>query len=379
MDWKKLWLAAALVILADPAIEGCRAQDLPSSPLPVTQQPTAPIGPAPFLPVAPAPPVPVGPPTGPYGPVQPGFIPPPLPPPPGIYVNPNPDANGPLLRRDPQMAPVPNQPGGLFAGIEADLVWPHIKNRLTAPVAIDGFTDSLHLPTASLEFTGSPLFILGYRFAPGFGEFTAKYRSLVTEGSRNIDNFDPLGEGFLKSRLNVNVIDLDYGSQDIPLVTESPGQLWDLKFDGGARIAGVYFDSRASGFALAQETSNNFFGAGPHLKLEVHRYLPDFNGLALYGKVETAVVIGSIHQHFRESFSVDGITLLSGSTTHSGTQAVPTLGIKAGLSWTPKYTLRWLRFTGGYTFEQWWNVGTISGSSADLTYQGLFLRTELHF
>ncbi len=304
------------------------------------------------------------------------------------------------------MEPVPNQPRGLFAGIEADLVWPHIKNRLTAPVTLEAtaslsdllrsagfpgglgvtrllsdfhFTDTLHLPTASLDFTGSPLFILGYRFAPGYGEFTASYRSLVTEGGRNIDDFDILGEGFLKSRLNVNVVDLDYGSQDIPLVTELPGQLWDLKFDVGARIAGVYFDSIASGFALRQETSNNFFGAGPHLKLEVHRYLQDFNGLALYGKVETAVVIGSIQQHFRESFSVDGITLLSGSTTHSGTQAVPTLGIEAGLSWTPKYTLRWLRFTGGYTFEQWWNVGTIGGSSADLTYQGLFLRTELHF
>jgi hypothetical protein len=274
---------------------------------------------------------------------------------------------------------VPNQPPGLFAGIEADVVWPHIKNHLTAPVNIDGFTDTIHLTTQGLEGTGSPLFILGYRFAPGCGQFTASYRSLVTEGSRNIEDFDFLGDGFLKSRLNVNVVDLDYGSQDIPLASASPGQLWDLKFNAGARIAGVYFDSTASGFALGQHVSNNFFGAGPHLALDVRRYFPDFCGLALYGKVDTSVVIGQVHQHFTESFSPDGITFVSGSTTQSGTQAVPTLGIELGLSWTPVHTLRWLRFTGGYALEQWWDVGTTHGSSADLTYQGLFLRTEMHF
>jgi hypothetical protein len=141
----------------------------------------------------------------------------------------------------------------------------------------------------------------------------------------------------------------------------------------------VYFASNAAGFALSQETSNNFFGAGPHLALEIYRYLPDFNGLALYSKVDTAVVIGEVHQHFRESFSDDGVTMLSGSTSHSGTQAAPVLGIEAGLSWTPLHSYRWLRFTGGYIFERWWDIGTAAGSSADLTFQGLFLRTELHF
>jgi hypothetical protein len=372
-------IIAILTIEICIGLQTAQAQDLPASPVPVTQQPSGSVEPVQSTPVAPAPPVPVGPPMGPYGPLQPRLIPPPPPPPPGIYANPYQDTNGPLLRGDPLLETVPNRPRGLFAGLEADLVWPHIKNRVTGTLAIDGFTDTLHLPTASLDVTGSPLFILGYRFAEGCGEFTAKYRSLVTEGSRNIENFDFMGEGFLKSRLNVNVIDLDYGSQEIPLVTEAPGQLWDLKFDVGARIAGVYFDSSASGFALNQHTSNNFFGAGPHVSLEFYRYLQDFNGLALYGKVDTAVVIGRIKQNFRESFTFDGITGVNGASTVRGNQAVPMLGIEAGLSWTPTRTWRWLRFTGGYIFEQWWDVGTISGSSADLTYQGLFLRTELHF
>jgi hypothetical protein len=305
--------------------------------------------------------------------VQPGFIPPP-PPPPYPY-----DPNGPLLGDEPLLAGGGHRPPGWFGGIEADLVWPHIKNRLSAPVRLDDFIDIVHLPTASLDFTGSPKVILGYRFPEGFGEFTASYRSIVSEGARNIENFDFFGDSFLKSRLNVNVIDLDFGSQEIPLGWDRPSSLWDLKFDLGARIAGVFFDSKAEGVFLREHTSNNFFGAGPHLALELQRHLIDYPGLALYARVETAVVIGRIHQRFEESISVDDTPILGGSTSQRGSQAVPILGIQAGLSWTPVHNWRWLRFTGGYTFEQWWGVGDVGGSSADLTSQGLFLRTELHF
>src|SRR6201981_97961 len=96
---------------------------------------------------------------------------------------------------------------------------------------IDDFTDTVHLPTASLDFTGSPKVGLGYRFAQGFGEFTVSYRSLVTARTRNIEDFDFFGDSFLKSRLNLNVIDLDYGSQEIPLSLDLAPSLWDLKFD----------------------------------------------------------------------------------------------------------------------------------------------------
>src|SRR5439155_3907733 len=378
MNWKKLWLASVLALLGACASEVCQAQDLPPAPAPVANGPGSPAGPS-GLPVAPAPPVPVGPQVGPYAAVQPGFIPPPPPPPPGYFVNPYQDTNGPLLRGDPLLENPPNRPAGWFGGLEADLVWPHVKNRLTGVVRLDDFTDTLHLPTASLDFTGSPKVILGYRFAQGFGEFSASYRSIVTEGTRNIADFDFFGDSFLKSRLNVNVIDLDYGSQEIPLSVDLAPSLWDLKFDVGARIAGVFFDSTAQGFILREHTSNNFFGAGPHLALELQRHLEDYPGLALFLRVETAVVIGRIHQRFEESLALDGMPLLGGSTSQSGNQAVPVLGIQAGVSWTPVHNWRWLRFSGGYTFEQWWNVGKAAGSSADLTSQGIFLRTELQF
>jgi hypothetical protein len=333
---------------------------------------TPPSGPAPA-----PPPMPVAPPPGSGGPVYPPPYPPP--PPPFGYDNPYEDTNGPLLRGDPLLDRVPNNPPGLFAGIEADLVWVHIKNRLTADVSIGGFTDTIHLPTAELEFTGAPKFMLGWRFPQGFGEFQASYRSLVTEGGRNIAAFDPLGDGFLRSRLNVNVVDLDYSTQEIPLVTTEPGQFWDAKFFVGARIAGVFFDSRAEGFILEQRTANNFFGAGPQVGMEIYRYFKEAPGLALYGRIEPSVVIGRIHQRFEENVFIDGVPVLGGSTSVRGSQAVPILEVQAGLAWTPIHTARWLRFTGGYHFEPWWDVGTVANSRADMTIQGFFIRSEFHF
>jgi hypothetical protein len=360
-----------LLFWAGQGANSCRAQGLPTAPVPVIQ-PSGPAAAPPSMPVAPPP--------GSPGPVYPPPYPPPPPPPPFAYDNPYEDTNGPLLRGDPLLDRVPNNLPGLFAAIEGDLVWVHIKNRLSADVAIGGFVDTIHLPTAELEFTGAPKFMIGWRFPQGFGEFQASYRSLVTEGGRNIANFDPLGDGFLRSRLNMNVVDLDYSTQEIPLVTTLPGQFWDAKFFVGARLAGVFFDSRAEGFVLEQRTANNFFGAGPQVGMEIYRYFHDAPGLALYGRIETSVVIGRIRQSFEENvFDEDGVPVLGGATTVRGSQAVPVLELQAGLAWTPIHTARWLRFTGGYHFEQWWDVGTVGASRADLTSQGFFIRSEFHF
>ena len=356
-----------LFVLAGQGAESCRAQSLPSAPVPMTP----PSGPT----LAPAP-APAAPPPG--SPVAPAPYPPPPPPP--VYDNPYEGPNGPLLEGEPLFDRVPTNPPGLFAGIEGDLLWVHIKNRLRGNVTLDDFVDSLHLPTAELEFTGAPRFTLGWRFPPGYGEFQASYRSLVTEGGHNIADFDPLGDGFLKSRLNVNVVDLDYYTQEIPLVTTLPGQSWDAKFFVGARLAGAFFDSRAAGFILEQRTANNFFGAGPQVGMEIYRYFSSAPGLALYGRIVPSVVIGRIHQSFEETiFDEDGFPLLGGSTRVSGSRAVPILEVQAGLAWTPIHTARWLRFTGGYHFEQWWDVGTVGNSSADMTMQGFFIRSEFHF
>src|SRR5262249_20831269 len=137
--------------------------------------------------------------------------------------------------------------------------------------------------------------------------------------------------------------------------------------------------SRAAGLFAEQRTSNNFVGAGPHAGLEVARCLP-LPGLALFGRLDGAVLVGDVTQSYEEVLTFGPGSQLGGATRVESTQGVPVLGVKAGLSWTP-YTAngRWLRFDFGYEFEQWWRVGEAAGSHATLTMQGLFFRGQFDF
>src|SRR6516164_3936047 len=57
------------------------------------------------------------------------------------------DDNGPLLKGSPFLDWPACAPPGCFGAIELDLVGPHIKNRLTGSVTVNGATDQVHLPT----------------------------------------------------------------------------------------------------------------------------------------------------------------------------------------------------------------------------------------
>src|SRR5438270_10004503 len=154
------------------------AQELPSAPVPVvpsnspaataagsttTSQAPAQLPPAETFPAQPLPAQAL---TGP-----PALLPPPPPGPPDLSP-PYQDRNGPLLRGDPWLDRPEAPPPGWFLGLELDVVGAHIKNRLQAPVTVDGTTiDPLHLPTADMDWTGAPRIELGYRFDQGWGEF----------------------------------------------------------------------------------------------------------------------------------------------------------------------------------------------------------------
>lgn len=330
--------------------------ELPSAPTPVvvTTLPHPPLPPAavPVDPVPPAPLCPAGPPAcAPYE-----------------------DCNGPLLVGDPLLDPPGAPHPGWFTAVEVGLIAPHIKDRLVAGVNLgDQFTDVVHLPSAELDWVASPRVELGYRCAQGFGEFLISYRSIVSEGRCTITGFDLFGDGALRTRLNVNVLDLDYSSREFSL-----GPWWDMKWQVGARLAGVFFDSRAEGAILAQRTSNSYIGAGPHAGMDLWRRLPVY-GLALFGRLEGAVLLGHLSQEFEESFGVGDFFLLGGATQQRTTQGVPVARLQAGLSWTPSWYDRCLRLAAGYELEQWWNLGTLNDSRAELTGQGAFVRFEWNF
>jgi hypothetical protein len=275
-------------------------------------------------------------------------------------------------------------PPGWYAAIEMDVVKPHIKNRLVAPVTVAGFTSPFGLATAELAWTVAPRFELGYRLPDELGEFVVSYRFLVSEGCLCECWEDDLVSYHdrLKSRLDLNVIDLNYAHREYGL-----GPAWDMKWRIGVRLANLFFDSRRTiqftdletdfAFQVGERVSNYFFAAGPHVGLDLWRRFGG-SGLAAFGRVEGALVVGRINQGFEETFAFSDFLAVGGATSVHQTQAIPTLNVQAGLGWLPS-RWPWLRFTAGYQYEHWWYVGQAGDSSAELWDQGVFLRAEYKY
>jgi hypothetical protein len=285
------------------------------------------------------------------------------------------DTNGPSLIGGPPLEQWGTPQPGCFASVEADLIGAHVKNRLRADVTVAGlFADTVHVPNAQMEWGISPRIELGYRFAQGYGELLLCYHSLVSDGRSILTDFDPTSNAELRSRLNVDVLDLDYAVQEFAL-----GPFWNMKWQAGVRYADIFFDSWAEGAIFAQRTSNHFFGAGPHFALNLRRSLPAA-GLSLYARVEGAAPIGRVKQGYEETFFLlfDGVEL-GGATRQSGTEVALTVHVQAGLAWAPTWRDRCLRLSTGYDLEQWYNVGQVHDSRAELTAQGLFFRCEWNY
>jgi len=293
---------------------------------------------------------------------------------------------GPYFQQDPRLdAPCLPTPGW-FADVELDIVGSHVRNRLTDLVTVGSRPpDTVHLGSADLDWTAAPRFEVGYRLPAGFGAFALAYRFLATDGSATIEG--PDAPASLKSRLDLNVVDLDYVSWEF--FTEQ----WPyahMKWFFGIRYADVFFDSLAEEpFAAAAagsgifetRVSNNFSGAGPHAGVELTRTLGG-SGLALVARCDGALVFGQTHQHFFEnSTTLDATGLpLSGLTRESNPQTLPMLNVLLGLSWQPPAFPN-ASFSLGYVYEHWWNAGrrSTTTSRGELSDQGIALRAGFNF
>lgn len=293
---------------------------------------------------------------------------------------------GPYFERDPRLDP-PHLPlPGWFTDLEVTILVPHIKNRLTDMVQVGtGMPDTVHAPPADLDWTAAPRIELGYRLPSGFGEFAVAYRFFATDGTGSAAGPDALAS--LKSRLSVNIVDMDYASREFYTLQ------WPyvhMKWRLGLRWADVFFDARAEeSFAAAAagsgifetRTSNNFWGFGPHAGVELTRRFAG-SGLALVGSVDEATLLGRIRQNFFEASTTLGPNgqPLTGNTRLSVSQDVPIVNAFVGLSWQPP-SLPEARVWVGYQYEYWWNVGRNSSTSSrgELSDQGVLLRAELNF
>jgi hypothetical protein len=269
---------------------------------------------------------------------------------------------------------VPAAPPGLFGSVELGFLFPHVRNDLVGSVAVQpfGFIDTVRLAAAGLDSTVAPLLTLGYRLRDDLGAVLLSYRNLASEGRDGLADFDALGDGVLRSRLDLNTVGLVYSTAEHPL-----GALWSIRWELGAKLSSIYFDSQADGLLVGLRSSNHFLGAGPTVALDVTRELPP-TGLALYTRVEGTDLIGHVTQRFAERLGDPAQPDAFGSSERGGSQAVPVLGIEAGLSWLSQPAGRY-RLTAGYQFEQYWSVGKLGDSSGDVRAQGLFLRAEINY
>jgi hypothetical protein len=272
---------------------------------------------------------------------------------------------------------------GWFAGAEASLVGAHVKNQLKNQVPFAGGVDVITLPSASLDWTVSPRFEVGYRLPSGFGEFSLGYMFLTTQGSNSAAL--PAGPAILSSRLDINQFDFDYASGEL-----CPSENWVMKWRVGGRLEFIYFDSQVSQafaepglapFVLDQKTTNYYAGFGPHAGLDLTRRLQG-TGLSFVGRTDLAILLGRIHQAFLEATSITppGSPFSTSELHASGSQAVPMITAEAGIGWQPP-AYSFAQFFLGYHFDYWWNAGRLSTSPSrgEVTDEGVVLRAEFVF
>jgi Legionella pneumophila major outer membrane protein precursor len=287
---------------------------------------------------------------------------------------------------DPLLDPPWLQPGW-FAEVDATLGVPRVLNKLTNSVGLTPATSMpaipIALPSAPLDFTVMPRVEAGYRLPSGFGEFALNYRGLSSSGNDTIAGIDGLAS--LHSRLDVNIIGLDYASREFSL-----GFGWGMKWWVGVQLTYIYFDSLASQSAataaagsgiLSEHETNSYVGGGPNVGLEVSRNVC-WECLSLLGRMNLYDNIGRIKQSFFADSLALGLvgTPFTGDGILSSSQAVPEAQGQLGIAWQPAEYSN-LRVFAGYEIDYWWNVGrfSLTTSRAQMYYQGVMLQAQVNF
>jgi hypothetical protein len=259
---------------------------------------------------------------------------------------------------------------------------PNLKNQLTTPSTFTGPAgNAITLPQAPLDWVGVPLLSVGYRLGQGAGEFRFSYRLLASAGNEQLLGLDPPVPAQLRSRLDVQTIDLDYITQEYISEGADISRFFfrDLRAGVGMRVASAFFDSHAVGTTITDtHVSSSMGGVGPRAFLELHQDLggTDFQ---FYTRVAASGVLGPIRQQFTQT--VQGTTGPENGyfDTHNQNNGIGILQAEAGFSWEPERLARRLRVTAAYSWERWWNFGRTNDSNAELTLQGLLLRAEYKY
>jgi hypothetical protein len=291
-----------------------------------------------------------------------------------------PGADGPYLL-DALKVASPEEDPGFFFDLGVELLKPHLKATLTTPgPLLPGATDAPVFPVGTMDWTGAPQIVLGYRLPAGMGDVRVDYRLVSSSGTETIPGFDAAGASSLRTRLNLNQVDIDYRTAEFLTGGEeiSPWFRRDLRAGFGIRVVSAFFDASATGQQLAEKASSIFAGVGPHGFLEYHQAVGDLP-VALYTRISAAGVFGSIRQRFTQSLQTDGVLATAAFDTGHLSTGIGTIQGEAGVSWVVPIEQLPLRLSLGYTWERWWNFADTDDSRGELTLQGLFFRGEFRY
>jgi hypothetical protein len=279
---------------------------------------------------------------------------------------------GPYFQTDPFLDPPEFPQPGWFAGAEAQIVKPHLINRMEGSVVPGRYVNNANglfplpgstivdLHAAPLSWTAAPRVFLGYRLPSGFGEFMVAYRNLASSGSG-------VGQGTngpvnLGTRFALNMIDLDYNSRELSLWPQ-----WDMKWTVGLRNAwlnsatqGTQPISQATDGGVFQARQfNNYYGIGPHAALQLERFLGD-SGFSLSGRFDAAGTFAYVSEGWltkSAALNAAGQPQV-GETQGFGHQFSPWINFRLGLNWQPTPGGGTKLFVG-YQYDMIWALNRI--------------------
>jgi hypothetical protein len=296
---------------------------------------------------------------------------------------------GPYFEPDAYLDPPELPSPGWFAALDPGADGVHVKNHVALTSTPTG--NNVVVPFTPLDWNFAAKIQAGFRLPEGFGEFGVSYRFVGTEGNGLGAGLD--GPATLRSRFDMNELDLDYASREFSL-----WPCWDMQWRVGLRIDWLYFDAAADespvlaaanpfgsnpAAIFEQRFSNSYVGTGPHAGLELARRLPRY-GLSLVAGCDFAIELGRVRQGV---FEVSALPGAGGETRLSSSDGAPQARFDAGVRWQPPGS-RAVSVFAGYHYDYFWNAGRIGSvnavavtpaDSADVIDQGFLVRLAYNF
>jgi hypothetical protein len=263
----------------------------------------------------------------------------------------------------------PYPPPGPFVELELGILFPHVNNHTEpdqpqsatfpppgSPLNSPGFP----IPTTGLNAAVSPRILIGYRLPNALGDVSIAYRSLAGSSQGTVTDYI-LGPSQVSTRLNLNQVDLNYGS-DEPSLFPWGKMRWEI----GARIANLYTDQRVLGPGDPIMSSQSMTAAG--IDGALHLAVPVRPNLELYTRGESSFLVGGSTERFRA-----GLDTLSKNET----AAVVTAGVQLGVRWSPEL-LPGNQLLFGYQYLGWWNLVDVNANS-NFYANGIFARWDWRY